>query len=299
MRLTLVVGASYIALECAGFIAGFGNDTTVMVRSILLRGFDQQCANLIGEYMERHGIKFARGMVPERFEKTASGQVRVFVDGKEYGIYDTVLLAIGRTGCAGWLNAEAAGLQVSNGKLVCNEAEQTSVPHIYAIGDVVEDKPELTPVAIQTGRLLVRRLFAGSKKLMDYTDIATTVFTPLEFGILGYSEEDARKQFPSCKVYHAAALPLEWGTSPERKKHNDSGYVKVIVDEAQDEKVVGVQMLGANIGEVVQALGVAMKCGFKKAHLDDCVGIHPTFAEALTTLEEVKAAADNKIPQKG
>merc|ERR1719379_875105 len=68
---TLVVGASYIALECAGFIAAFGFDVTVMVRSILLRGFDQDIANMIGSYMEKHHVKFARGMVPSKFEKTA------------------------------------------------------------------------------------------------------------------------------------------------------------------------------------------------------------------------------------
>merc|ERR1719387_2376569 len=187
---TLVVGASYIALECAGFLAGFGFDVTVMVRSILLRGFDQGIAKMIGDYMENHGIKFAREMVPSKFEKTESGQVRVFVNDKEYGVYDTVLVAIGRTGCAGTLNLKAAGLEYNkNGKIVVSESEQTSVPHIYAIGDTAEGKPELTPVAIQTGRLLVKRLFGGSKKLMDYTDVAPAVFTPIEFGTVGLSED--------------------------------------------------------------------------------------------------------------
>ncbi|CAK0911487.1 unnamed protein product, partial [Prorocentrum cordatum] len=83
---------------------GQGFDTTVMVRSILLRGFDKQCADMIGEFMEKHGVKFARGMVPDKFEKTADGRTKVFVNGEVFGEYDTVLMAIGRTGCAGWLN---------------------------------------------------------------------------------------------------------------------------------------------------------------------------------------------------
>lgn len=63
---TLVVGASYVALECGGFLAGLGLDVTVMVRSILLRGFDQDMANRAGDYMETHGVKFLRKFVPTK-----------------------------------------------------------------------------------------------------------------------------------------------------------------------------------------------------------------------------------------
>merc|ERR1719277_265746 len=99
---------------------------------------------MIGGYMEKKGVKFERGMTPSRFEKTESGQVRVFVQDKEYGIFDTVLMAVGRTGCAGWLNVKAAGIEYheKNGKITVNEAEQTSVPHIFAVGDVIDGKPE-------------------------------------------------------------------------------------------------------------------------------------------------------------
>mmetsp|Transcript_38645 Transcript_38645/g.115421 ORF Transcript_38645/g.115421 Transcript_38645/m.115421 type:complete len:420 (+) Transcript_38645:1003-2262(+) len=296
---TLVIGAAYIALECAGFLAGLGFEVTVMVRSILLRGFDQDCAEMIGSYMEKHGIMFVRGTTPSRFEKTESGQVRVFVKDAEFGVYDTVLMAVGRTGCAGWLNCKAAGLEVkeSNGKLVCNN-EQTSVPHIHAVGDVIDGKPELTPVAIQAGRLLSRRLFGGSTKLMDYSDIATAVFTPLEYGTVGYSEEDAKKALGAerVKVYHCTAIPLEWNLNSERS--DDQGYMKVIVDLASSEKVIGVHILGPNAGEVIQGLSVAVKAGCTKEHLDDCVGIHPTFAESYTTMTELKEEGKG-LPTKG
>jgi len=285
---TLVVGASYIALECAGFIAGLGFDTTVMVRSILLRGFDQECADKIGTYMESHGVNFARGKVPTKFEKIGD-QTRVYVDGKVYGDYDTVLLAIGRTGCAGLLNLEAAGVNydAKSGKITGCKNEQTNVENIYAVGDVLEGLPELTPVAIQAGRLLVRRLFDGKTKQMDYTDIATTVFTPIEYGAIGMSEEEAKDKLgDSLVIYHGYGKHLEWNTSTERA--DDKGYFKVLCDRANNEKVVGVHMLGNNVGEMIQGLGVAMKAGFTKEHLDDTVGIHPTFAEGYTTLTEIK-----------
>lgn len=285
---TLCIGASYIALECAGFLAGLGFDTTVMVRSILLRGFDREIADKIGSYMEGHGVSFARGMVPSGFEKTESGQVRVFVEGAEWGVFDTVLMAVGRTGCAGWLNLEAAGLpyDAKNGKVVCDEAEQTSVPHIYAIGDVIVGRPELTPVAIQCGRRLVRRLFGGKTKLMDYRDVATTVFTPIEYGSVGLSEEEAKEKLgDNLVIYHAAAVPLEWKCNHHRK---EGGFFKVLCDKGESEKVVGMHVLGPNAGEVIQGFSVAMQAGMTKENLDDCVGIHPTFAESLTTMKDVK-----------
>mmetsp|Transcript_60002 Transcript_60002/g.127064 ORF Transcript_60002/g.127064 Transcript_60002/m.127064 type:complete len:482 (-) Transcript_60002:409-1854(-) len=296
---TLVVGASYIALECAGFISGFGFDTTVMVRSILLRGFDQDIANQIGDYMEKHHVKFARGMVPSKFEKTPSGQVKVFVDGKEYGVYDTVLMAVGRSGLGPQLNLQAAGLEhLKNGKIVVNKEDQTKVPHIFAVGDIVEGVPELTPVAVQAGRYLMKRLFGGATKLMDYTDVATAVFTPLEYGVVGYGEDEAKEKLgaSNIKVYHTIAQPLDWSISSERAATKDQGYMKVVCDTSRNERVVGAHILGPNAGEVVQGLSVALKCGLTKEILDDTVGIHPTFAESYTTMldEKVEGAVLEK-----
>jgi len=293
---TLVVGASYIALECAGFIAGFGFDTTVMVRSILLRGFDQDIAERIGQYMAKHGVNFAQNMVPSKFEKLPSGQVKVFVNDKEYGVFDTVLMAVGRTGLAGQLNLKAAGIDYleKNGKVQVNEKDQTKVEHIYAIGDVIDGKPELTPVAIQAGRLLARRLFGGATKIMDYTDVCTTVFTPIEFGTVGLNEEEAIKKLGKerVKVYHTLATPLEWNLNSERAADGDQGYMKFICDKAENEKVVGAHILGPNAGEVTQGLGVAIKAGFTKTTLDDTVGIHPTFAESFCNSLEEKVAGE-------
>jgi thioredoxin reductase (NADPH) len=286
---TLVVGASYIALETAGFCAAFGFDTTVMVRSILLRGFDEEVAKRIGDYMEKKGCKFVRETVPSKFEKTADGKVKVFVNDKEYDIYDTVFVAIGRTGCGGWLNLEAVGIPYDkNGKITCNKDDSTNVENIFAIGDTCAGVPELTPVAIQAGRLLVNRLFGSGKKLMDYQNICTTVFTPIEYGSVGLSEEAAIKEKgkDNIKIYHALAKPLEWALNEHRG--DDYGFFKVITDTTQNEKVIGAHILGPNAGEVIQCLGVAILAGCTKEHLDDCVGIHPTFAEGLTTLMDLK-----------
>jgi len=222
---TLVVGASYVALECAGFLAGLGYDTTVMVRSVLLRGFDTQCAEKIGEYMEGHGVKFQRPRVPTRIEKTEEGRFRVFstaagVEGGEEtsDIYDTVFTAVGRYADTAKLNLAAAGVTVGRDGKLPTISEQTNVPHVYAIGDVVSGAPELTPVAIAAGRYLAKRLFAGSTEGMDYDRIATTVFTPLEYGTVGLSEDAALTKFgaESIEIYHSAYTPLEHTLVEER-----------------------------------------------------------------------------------
>ncbi|KAF4670783.1 thioredoxin reductase [Perkinsus olseni] len=295
---TLVVGASYIALESAGFIAGFGYDTTVMVRSILLRGFDQDMAERIGKYMENHGTKFAREMVPTKFERTEDGKVRVYAkgasdisddDGTEFGVFDTVLMAVGRTGCAGWLSLDNAGVHydAGKGKIPVDKEEKTNIDNIYAIGDVVEGMLELTPVAIQSGKMLAERLFGGASKLMDYHNVPTTVFTPIEYASVGMSEENARDQYgDDLIVYHSFFKPLLWALNKERG--DADCYMKVICENKGDRKVVGVHILGPDAGEMIQGLAVAMKAGCTKAHLDDTVGIHPTCAETFTTLTQIK-----------
>ncbi|ELR24105.1 thioredoxin reductase 1, cytoplasmic, putative [Acanthamoeba castellanii str. Neff] len=292
---TLVVGASYVALECAGFVRGLGYDTTVMVRSILLRGFDQQLANMIGQYMECHGIKFVRSAVPTKVEKLESGKLRVTFqqDGVE-GVeeYDTVMWAIGREAETKKIGLDKAGVQVDRIGKIHTVMERTNVPHIYAIGDIIVDEPsqrslELTPVAIKAGILLVRRLYAGSTQPMDYINVPTTVFTPIEYGAIGYSEEDAIAQFgeDNLEIYHSYFKPLEW-TIAERD--DNVCYAKLICDKRDSERVVGFHVLGPNAGEITQGFGTAMKAGATKSTFDATVGIHPTTAEEFTTLEVTK-----------
>eukprot|EP00461_Guttulinopsis_vulgaris_P010300 UN10375 len=192
---TLVVGASYIALECAGFLTELGYDTTVAVRSILLRGFDRDCANKIEQIMRCNGTKFLNKL-PKEIQKLDNGKLNVIFADDSTGEYDTVLYATGRYADTRLLGLENAGVTtLENGKFIVNDNEQTNIPNIYAVGDILQGRPELTPVAIRTGELLVRRLFAGKTQKMNWDMIPTTVFTPVEYGCCGLSEEDAIKAY--------------------------------------------------------------------------------------------------------
>ncbi|XP_065811423.1 thioredoxin reductase 3 isoform X1 [Labrus bergylta] len=304
---TLVIGASYVALECGGFLAGLGLDVTVMVRSILLRGFDQDMANRAGEHMEEHGVKFLRKFVPvkvEELEAGTPGRLKVTAKSTETdeiieGEYNTVLIAVGRDACTDKIGLDKTGVKVNpkNGKIPVNDEEQTNVPNIYAIGDILEGKWELTPVAIQAGKLLARRLYAGAKLKCDYINVPTTVFTPLEYGACGLSEERATELYgqENIEVFHSLFWPLEF-TVPGRD--NNRCYSKLICNKLDNDRVIGFHYLGPNAGEVTQGYGVAMKCGATKEQLDSTIGIHPTCAEIFTTMDVTKSSGGD-ITQAG
>lgn len=302
---TLVVGASYIALECAGFLDGLGFDTTVMIRSIPLRGFDQDCAGRIVDFMKSAGCKFAEKTVPTKFFERDGG---IGVEAKgpdgvyDAGTYESVLLAIGRTGCAAWLKPERLGLKTSKSgdKLIVDDKDETNVPGVYAIGDVAEGRPELTPVAIQSGQMLAMRLAGESKELMDYKTIPTTVFTPLEYGTCGISEDEVVTGLPGqYTIYYTLYTPLEWRPAASENEHfKDKCLVKCITDSASDQ-VVGLHLLGPNAGEMLQGMAIAMKMGLKKDFLDSCVGIHPSSAEEMCTLKTIKEPGEELVAKEG
>nr|XP_042092409.1 thioredoxin reductase 3 isoform X3 [Ovis aries] len=222
---TLVVGASYVALECAGFLAGLGLEVTVMVRSVLLRGFDQEMAEKVGASMQQLGVRFLRKFVPvevQQLEKGLPGRLKVVAKSTEgtetmEGVYNTVLLAIGRDSCTKKLGLEKIGVNISEktGKIPVNGEEQTSVPYVYAVGDVLEGKPQLTPVAVQAGKLLARRLFGGRSEKCDYVNVPTVVFTPLEYGCCGYSEEKAGEVCQAENLGVSCAAGAFSGLAPE------------------------------------------------------------------------------------
>uniref|UniRef100_A0A6S8ENN2 Thioredoxin reductase n=1 Tax=Aplanochytrium stocchinoi TaxID=215587 RepID=A0A6S8ENN2_9STRA len=291
---TLVVGASYIALECAGFLNAMRKDVTVMVRSIFLRGFDQDMANRIGAYMEKTGTKFIRERVPKKLSKTDDGRIKVeWEDGSD--VFDTVLAAIGRKPDTKALGLDKAGIKVSpkSGKILTIQ-EQTNIPHIYAIGDVQEGHLELTPIAIESGKLLGERLYGGKTLQMDYKNVCTTIFTPLEYSCCGLSEEEAKQLAgDAVEVYHTAFTPLEW-TVPSNREFNVC-YCKVIVDTEDDERVLGFHILSPNAGEIAQGFGIGMKLGMTFSDLNRLVGIHPTVAEELTLLTIKKSSGKDAV----
>uniref|UniRef100_H9H754 thioredoxin-disulfide reductase (NADPH) n=1 Tax=Monodelphis domestica TaxID=13616 RepID=H9H754_MONDO len=291
----LVVGASYVALECAGFLTGFGLDTTVMMRSIPLRGFDQQMAHLVTDYMESHGTKFLKKCIVKKLEKLKDNQIQVTwenreLDKEEMGTFDTVLWAIGRVPETSNLNLEKVGVELhpTTQKIVVDAKEMTSVPHIYAIGDISQEGEERpTTAAIGSARRAPPSLPPAVSWTLIPLQVPTTVFTPLEYACVGLSEEEAEQRhgLDHIEVYHAYYKPLEF-TVTERDA--SQCYIKMVCLREKDQRILGLHFVGPNAGEVIQGFALGIRCGATYSDLMKTVGIHPTCAEEVTKLKITK-----------
>lgn len=288
---SLVIGASFVSLEIAGFLASLGLDVTVLVRSILLRGYDQQMSEIVARYMANiAGVKFIRPAILNSIEKLSDGspgwyRVRMTHNGQQIEEdYNTIIVAIGRDPATKTIGCEKVGVQLTRDGYVVHTDEQTTCPYVYAVGDILEDRPEMAPTAAQAGKLLVRRIFANATEKMYYENVPAAVFTPLEYGFVGLSEEEAEKRYGAddLEVYHSYFQPLEWAL-PDHEEN--VCYAKLICLRSQKERVVGFHMAGPNAAEISQGFALALNLNATKADFDKCVGIHPTCAEVVTLLE--------------
>ena len=317
---TLVVGGGYVALECAGLLAGLGHDVSLLVRSVPLRGFDAQCAELVLGSVGAAGAKVVRGATPVRATRADSGRLAVtWTQPREGGSgrraaeevsdeFDTILVATGRVPETAELNLGAVGLapREKDGKIETAH-ETTAVPHVHAIGDLASEapdgRPELTPVAIKAGVVLARRLcgvesaaVSAERAGLSPADTPTAVFTPLEYACVGMSEEDARAALGDerLEVYHLEYVPLEWEVVARRKDgHGGRCLVKLLCDRDADERIVGMHLVGDHAAEVMQGFALALRLGATKADVDATIGIHPCVAENVVGVKVTKRSGED------
>ena len=284
-----VVGGGYIASEFASIFNGLGAQVTQVHRGPkLLTGFDDDVRSFVGAEMAKTGIEFRFDTQVTALSKTADG-IMLAVDGPSDQpatfTVDAVLYATGREPHAADIGLAAAGVKANpKGAIEVNDEYQTSVPHIYALGDVTA-RLQLTPVALGEAMVVVDQLFgpaAGkSPRSMSYDFIPTAVFTHPNIGTVGYGEEAARKKFGAITVFKSEFKALKHTLSGSTER----SLMKLLVEDATD-RVVGLHMVGPDAGEVVQGFAVAMKAGATKAIFDSTIGIHPTLAEEFVTMRE-------------
>ena len=283
----VIVGGGYIAVEFAGIFEGYGSRVTQLYRGpLFMRGFDMDLRTHLAEEMTRRGVDIRWRAEIARIDKTADA-LSVGLDTGETLEADQVMLAVGRTPNAADMGIEAAGIaQRDNGAIIVDGYFRTSVPNIYAIGDVT-DRIQLTPVAIGEAMVLAANLFDGKNLSMDYADIPTAVFSNPNIGTVGLTEEAARARHGTVDVYRETFRPLKHTMTLKP----DRTMMKLVVERASD-RVVGCHMAGPDAGEIVQGLGIALKCGATKAQFDATVGIHPTSAEEFVTMRTPLAEPD-------
>ena len=281
----LVVGGGYIACEFASIFNGLGAKVTQLYRGeLVLRGFDDEVRAFLSAEMVKAGVNLRLGCDVVSVSRADDG-MHVTINSGEVIVADTVLYATGRIPNVSGMGLQALGIaQGKDGAIVVNDDYQTNVPSVFALGDVTA-RVQLTPVALGEAMVLVDCLFgpqAGkSKRSMSYHFIPTAVFTHPNIGTVGFSEGEARKECADVTVYRSEFKALKHTLSGSTERT----LMKLIVQD-QTDHVVGLHMVGADAGEIVQGFAVAMKAGATKAMFDSTVGIHPTAAEEFVTMRE-------------
>ncbi|KAK9829865.1 hypothetical protein WJX72_008342 [[Myrmecia] bisecta] len=280
----VIVGAGYISLEFAGIFKGVGKDVHLMFRKNLpLTGFDQECRQQVADNLQGRGIHLHPESKPTKIEKNADSSYTVHYEqgGKEGSMQaGLVMFGTGRAPNTKGLGLEALGVQLNDeGAVRVDEYSQTSVPNIYAIGDVT-NRINLTPVAIMEAMAFTATVFGGKPTPPVHQKVASAVFVQPPLASVGLSEEQAKEQLQGdIDVYVSKFKPMKNTLSGRDEKT----LMKIIVC-AQSDQVLGVHMVGPDAPEIMQGFAVALKCNATKAQFDCTVGIHPSAAEELVTM---------------
>ena len=277
----VIVGGGYIAVEFAGIFHGLGVNTTLVYRrDLFLRGFDGEMREFLAEQMRAKGINLLFNTRIGGIERRG-GHYLVSSPDAETMTTDLVLYATGRRPNTAGLGLETAGVELNDkGAIAVDDEYRSSVPSIYAIGDVT-DRMNLTPVATAEGTALANNLFNNQSRRVDYRDVPTCIFSQPNLGTVGLTEEQAREEYENVDIYKSRFTSLKHTLTGNSEKT----LMKMIVDRDTD-KVLGVHMVGADAGEIIQGIGIALKAGATKATFDATIGIHPTAAEEFVTMRE-------------
>lgn len=277
----VVVGGGYIAVEFACIFAGLGVDVHLVYRGEqLLKQVDTDVGAFILTELAHKGIKVRLNTTVSAIREQ-SGSKQVHLSDGEAVSADQILYATGRKPAFDGLGLLELGVALDQqGKLVVDQWFQTTVPSIFALGDITAG-PELTPVALAEGMTFVRHWYEGSDKPLDYDNIPTAIFTQPNIATVGLTERQARAQYDNIDIYKSDFKHLKHTltSNPSRT------FMKLVVD-ADTQKVLGAHMVGDDAGEIIQGLAVAIKAGATKQVFDETIGIHPTAAEEFVTMRE-------------
>ena len=281
---TAVVGAGYIAVELAGVLNSLGVETHLFVRKHApLRNFDPMMVETLVESMQQDGITLHTHAIPKEVVKNADGSVTLHLEDGRAQTVDCLIWAIGREPTTDKINLYAAGVEANErGFIKVDKYQNTNVPGIYAVGDIIEGGIELTPVAVAAGRRLSERLFNHKpNEHLDYNLVPSVVFSHPPIGTVGLTEPQAIEQYgaENVKVYKSSFTSMYTAVT----QHRQACRMKLVC-VGKEEKIVGLHGIGFGVDEMIQGFAVAIKMGATKADFDNTVAIHPTGSEEFVTM---------------
>jgi glutathione reductase (NADPH) len=276
----IIAGGGYIANEFAGIFHQFGTHVMLVNRSdVILRGYDQQIVDRLLQISLRKGIGFKFNATIDKIERDAEGSLHIAMTGCDDMQADQLLMAVGRQPNTAGLGVEAVGVDVGdNGQIKVDPDNRTSVPSIFAVGDVT-DRIQLTPVAIREGQAFADTFFGDKPTRVDYGCIPSAVFSHPPIAGVGMTESQARNTVGPVKIFTSDFRPMKNVLAGR----NERSLYKLIVD-GESEEVVGLHMIGPESPEILQAAAVAVKARMKKADFDATVALHPSMAEELVLM---------------
>lgn len=282
----VVLGGGYIAVEFAGIFNGLGSQVSLVYRGEqILRGFDDDVRNHLAAEIVKSGIDLRVKTDIVKLEQAADGSLLLHLGDGSSIACDAVMAATGRKPNSQGLGLEAVGVALdADGAVQVDAWSQSSVKHIYAVGDVT-NRINLTPVAIREGHAFADTVFGNRPRQADHADVPSAVFSQPPVGSVGLTEAQARQRYSAVDIYRTSFKPMRHTLSGRDERI----LMKLVVDAASD-RVLGAHMVGPEAGEIIQGIAIAIKAKATKADFDATVGIHPTAAEEFVTLrEKVKA----------
>ncbi len=281
-RRVLIQGGSYIAVEFACIFAGLGSHVTLVYRGDnILRGFDDDVRHHLRAEMEKRGIHVITGNTVTAVEPTAHHYCVHLSSAGLTVPADKIMFALGRPPNIAGLGLEQVGVEIAaNGGIAVDEFSRSSVPHIYAVGDVT-NRINLTPVAIREGQAFADTVFGGKPIKVDHTNVPTAVFSEPEIGTVGLTQQQAQARFAKVAVYRTMFRPMKATLSGR-----DTAILLKLLVDVESDRVVGCHIVGEGAGEMIQLVGIAVKMGATKADFDATIAVHPTAAEELVTLRQ-------------
>ena len=291
----VIVGGGYIAVEFAGIFNGLGAAVTQLYRGpLFLRSFDDDLREGLAQEMIKKGVDLRFNCVVREIARAGGDAGPLIIDLEDNSTLeaDLVMYATGRHPNSADLGLEAVGVALDeNRAIVVDEAWQTSVPHIHAIGDCTATI-QLTPVAIREGHVLADRLFGPAGGGVGYENVPSAVFSQPAIGTVGLTEAEARARFGTVDIYKSGFRAMKHMLSGR----NEQTLMKLVVVR-DSRKVVGAHMLGPEAGEIIQGLAVALTAGATKEDFDATIGIHPTSAEEFVTLRTAEPEPEREAAE--
>lgn len=277
----VIVGAGYIACEFSCILDNLGINVTHLVRGKrLLKEFDSEISSQLEDSMRAKGIKLCFSETPIEIQGE-EGQLEIFTNHKRTIKSGGLLWATGREPFTEGLGLEMAGIKLINNKLLVDQHQRTNVSNIYALGDVTNSY-NLTPVAIEEGRIFSDNVFGSKNRFVDYNLIPTAVFSQPEISSVGLSEDMAIDKYgiDNVKVYRSKFKPM----SESLMKKSNRCLLKLIVS-LPEEKILGCHMIGESSSEIIQMASISLKMGATKSDFDITMALHPTIAEEFVTMK--------------